>query len=207
MKFLAILLAAAAVVSGLVIERADSPDPKEVYIKEARWKGSGCPSNSVDRSISPDGKTVTFIFSQYTASIGPKAVSVTDAYKNCILFLRLHIPQGWAYTIHQTQYRGYYDIDAGVTAVQKSIYYFEGDTRQFSAQTTFKGKAFGDYHFWDNIAQDTLVYCKCGAEQALNINTSLRMRSIDAKKFGGFITNDQTEHTVKHVLGIQWTRC
>jgi hypothetical protein len=207
MKFLAILLAAAAVVSGLVIERADAPDPKQVYIKEIKWKGSGCPKDTVDKSISPDGKTVTLLFSQYTASIGPKAALVTDAYKNCILFIRLRIPQGWAYTVHQTQYWGYYDIDAGVSAVQKSIYHFEGDNGDFSAQTTFKGKAFGDYHFTDTIKKETLLYCRCGADQALNINTSLRMQSIDPKKYGGFITNDQTEHTVKHILGIQWRRC
>jgi len=207
MKFLAILFAVSTAVSGLVIDRDNSlPPANEVYIQDVKWAGSGCPAGSVSRSLSNDKQTVTLMFDKYMAAIGPD-VSLTQSYKNCQLNLKLKTPPGWTYTIHRTQYRGYTTLDDGVSATQKSIYYFSGDTNQWTAQTTFKGPYAADYHFWDDIKKETLVFCKCGVTTALNINTSLRMQSKNVKKFGGLITTDSIDHKVYHVLGIQWKKC
>lgn len=207
MKFFATFLAAATVVSGLVIERqALFPPSDQVWIEDVKWAGSGCPVGSVARTLSNDKQTVTLMFDNYVASVGPGIV-ITESYKNCQINIKLHIPQGWTYTVFQTQYRGYYSLESGVKGTQKSIYYFSGDTRQWSAQSTFVGPASQDYHFWDNIATDTWVYCQCGATTSLNINTSLRMQSANPKKYSGFMSTDSIDHKVIHVLGLQWKRC
>lgn len=207
MKFFSLLLAAATAVSGLVIERDFVIPPKDqVWIESVKWAGTGCPAGSVARTLSNDKQTLTLMFDSYIASIGP-GITIKEAYKNCQLNIKLRIPQGYAYTIHRTQYRGYTQLDKGVTATQKSIYYFAGDTKQWSAQSTYVGPYAADYHFWDTIPKETLVWCKCGATTSLNINTSLRLQSPNSKVYAGLITTDSIEHKVFHTLGIQWKKC
>ena len=59
------------------------------------------------------------------AKVGPN-VGPLDWRKFCQLLLELHYPQGVQYSILQTEYLGYVDIDAGVTAEQETIFYFSG---------------------------------------------------------------------------------
>lgn len=207
MKLLASLLLFTTTITALVVDRTtNTPPPNEVYIQDVKWAGTGCPAGSVARSLSADKQTVTLMFDQYLASIGP-GITRTESYKNCQLNIKLHVPQGWTYTVYRTQYRGYTALDEGVTATQKSIYYFSGETKQWMAQSVFTGPTSEDYHFWDDIEKETLVYCQCGVTKALNINTSLRMKSVNPRKFGGLITTDSIDHKVTHVLGIRWKRC
>jgi len=67
----------------------------------------------------------TLLFDSFVAQIGPNT-SPTDWRKFCQLLVELHYPQGFQYSIIQTEYRGYVGIDAGVTATQEAIYYFSG---------------------------------------------------------------------------------
>ena len=71
------------------------------------------------------------IFDSYIASLGP-GIAVTENRKNCQLNLDVKYPAGFQYSIFSADYRGYAKLDAGVTGVQKSTYYFSGQTDQVS---------------------------------------------------------------------------
>lgn len=82
------------------------------------------------QAIAYTGATLTFfrftlIFDQFVASIGP-GVAVTENRKNCQLNVDLQYPGGFQYSILSTTYRGYVDVDKGVTARQQATYYFSG---------------------------------------------------------------------------------
>jgi hypothetical protein len=79
--------------------------------------------------ISADRSIVTLIFDAYIASIGP-GVAVTEQRKNCQLNVDLLYPGGFQYSILSADYRGYSNIQKGVTGTLKSTYYFSGQTSQ-----------------------------------------------------------------------------
>jgi hypothetical protein len=59
------------------------------------------------------------------ASLGGGA-SITDSRKDCQINLDLHYPQGFTYSVFNTEFRGYADIPAGFKGVQRADYYFSG---------------------------------------------------------------------------------
>jgi hypothetical protein len=115
--------------SDLVYIPPSAPNPTDVQIESFVYGGTGCPSNTVSSVLSDDRTIMTLIFDQYVAQIGP-GVSVTENRKNCQLNIDLRYPGGFQYSVFSADYRGYAYLDPGVTGVQKSIYYFSGQTAQ-----------------------------------------------------------------------------
>src|SRR4051812_38006942 len=74
--------------------------------KQVTYGGTGCPQGSVGSVISQDRTTMTLIFDQYVASIGP-GIPVTENRKNCQLNIDLIYPGGFQYSIFSADYRGY----------------------------------------------------------------------------------------------------
>lgn len=106
-----------------------APNPDDVQIVSFVYGGTGCPSNTVSSILSDDRTIMTLIFDQYVAQIGP-GVSITENRKNCQLNINLRYPGGFQYSVFSADYRGYAYLDQGVTGVQKSTYYFSGQTAQ-----------------------------------------------------------------------------
>jgi hypothetical protein len=53
-------------------------------------------------------------------------ITASEARKNCQINLLLNYPQGFTYTVLNTQFRGYADIPAGYTGMQSATCYFSG---------------------------------------------------------------------------------
>jgi hypothetical protein len=96
-----------------------------VKILKVGTGGTGCPQGTVNTIISDDQTVVTLIYDTYVASIGP-GIAVTEQRKNCQLTLELQYPGGFQYSILSADYRGYANIEKGVTGTLKSTYYFAG---------------------------------------------------------------------------------
>jgi Domain of unknown function (DUF4360) len=135
MKFQSILALAPAIiasVSAAPTERqAAGPDPSKVTFDAITYAGSGCPAGSVANIANDDRTLLTTVFDSFIASVGP-GVAVTENRKNCQMSLNIHYPGGFQFSIFEADYRGYAQLDAGVTGLQKSTYYFSGSTSQVS---------------------------------------------------------------------------
>ena len=123
---LALALVAAPAAS---LPAGTGPSPNTVHIQSIGYGGTGCPQGSVSTSISGDQTTMTMIFDKYVASLGP-GIPVTENRKNCQLNVDIRYPAGFQYSLFSADYRGYVGLDAGVTGVQKSTYYFSGQNQQ-----------------------------------------------------------------------------
>ena len=62
----------------------DKPDTIQVIITGVTYAGFGCPAGKATVSHSPDWSTLTIIFDEYKASIGPGS-KFLDQVKNCNL--------------------------------------------------------------------------------------------------------------------------
>jgi len=65
------------------------------------------------------------MFDSFVAQVGPNT-GPSDWRKFCQLLVELHYPQGFQYSIAHTEFRGYIDIDPGITGEQEAIFYFSG---------------------------------------------------------------------------------
>ncbi|RPA89576.1 hypothetical protein L873DRAFT_621952 [Choiromyces venosus 120613-1] len=185
---------------------ADDVDPNQVYIEALSYAGSGCKAGTAAISKSADARTVTIAFDSYVASIGP-GVPFVDRRKNCNLNVKLHYPGGFQYTLYQTDYTGYADLEVGVTATQRSTYWFAGFLNERATlQTTWYGAFVNNYAFRDVIGHDAWVWSPCGASTNLNIDTQLTLANNPASA-SGFITTDTIDHKVKTIFGVRWRRC
>lgn len=187
------------------VASASSPAPTSVAINSIAYGGTGCPQGSLSYFLSTDHTTFTLIFDDYVASIGP-GTSVTDQRKNCQLDLDLVYPSGFQYSIFNTEYRGYVQLDAGVTARQQSTFYFSGQTAQTTTGTNFVGPKSTDYEIVDTLPLTSVVWSPCGALVPLNINSELRLNTT-SKTAGGYITDDSLDGKITFVVGVQWQTC
>jgi len=181
------------------------PNPSQVYVQSITYGGSGCPQGTVATSFSDDRTTFTMIFDQFIASVGP-GVPQTEARKNCQINVNLHIPQGWSFSIASADYRGYVQLPKGVTATQKSIYYFQGEVAQVSADCNFVGPVAKDYLVHDEIPLNSVVWSDCKAVRPVNANTQVRINSAP-QGAQAQITTDSIDGKIRHILGLEWKRC
>ncbi|KAK6534538.1 hypothetical protein TWF281_005853 [Arthrobotrys megalospora] len=206
MKFSATVLATSllALVAAAPTNKADGPDPKTVWVQSIATGGTGCPAGSVAQQISSDRSTFTLIFDQYVASVGP-GVPATESRKNCQLNVHLRYPAGWQYSIFSATYRGYASLQRNQQGLQKSTYYFSGDTRQTSTQTPFIGPFNSDYSLTDNVDQTSNVWSPCGIDGMLNINSQVRVTGDMSKP--GLLTTDSIDGKFTQILSLSWRRC
>ncbi|KAJ4332275.1 hypothetical protein N0V87_008513 [Didymella glomerata] len=201
---LAPLVAAAPALSSF--NSGDAPDPGQVKISKIGTGGTGCPQGTVSTIISDDRSVVTLIYDSYVASIGP-GIAVTEQRKNCQLTLELEYPGGFQYSILSADYRGYANIEKGITGTLKSTYYFASKAPQTSTEYTFNGPVTGDYLKHDEADSTSTVMSPCGSKgNLLNINSQVRLTSTNSKATG-LLTTDSTDLKFKQVVYVQWKKC
>ncbi|EER29982.1 hypothetical protein D8B26_007256 [Coccidioides posadasii str. Silveira] len=182
-----------------------TPDPDKVQIVGVTYGGTGCPSNTVSHVLSDDRQVMTLIFDEYVASIGPE-VPITQNRKNCQLNINLRYPGGFQFSIFSADYRGYANLEKGITGTQKSTYYFSGQTQQTNTQTQWKGPFSGDFLLHDEAENTSTVWSPCGANGALNINSQIRLTSSD-RNAQGIMTNDSLDASFKQIVHFRWREC
>ena len=91
--------------------------PSSLSIRYINTGGSGCPQGSVAKSIASDNKSFTLIYDDFVAESGP-GISRRENRKFCQATVDFDYPEGWTYTLVSLDYRGFADIEAGVTGVQ-----------------------------------------------------------------------------------------
>jgi hypothetical protein len=185
---------------------ANDPPPF-VTIRSLSWAGSGCPAGTVAGNLAPDLQAFTLLFDSYVAEIGPD-LPLSLARRNCQILVDLQFPQGWSYSVFSVDYRGFANLEPRVSGIQQSNYYFQGEFLTSRLQTTLNGPRASDYQIRDLLPLNALVWSPCGAQRALNINSSVRVinnsGNPDAR---GAMTTDSIDGKVTHIYGLQWRRC
>ncbi|KAK4170046.1 hypothetical protein QBC43DRAFT_340554 [Cladorrhinum sp. PSN259] len=215
MKYAAFLLPALAAASpvGQVVGNdgwADAPDPTKIQIVSASFSGNGCPQGSVSTTISPDKTVVTFGFDRFQTYIGP-GFSPTEKTKNCQLHLNLKYPSGFQFSVVESTYHGYAQLEKGVTGTFYSTYYFSQDA---SATTTTQTSIAGGgiwasgqvYTKADRIPTASYIYSPCGASGILNVNNRIALTTTNTTA-SGEITNDDATVAFTQQVNLQWRTC
>jgi len=206
------LLALSALILGVVgapVAQGEEeyPKPPKAIITGFSYSGTGCPSNSVAGMYEPDFTSLTLGFDAYVASAGP-LTPIGESRKNCQLIIGFEYTPGWKYAILTTEYRGYLLLDEGVSALQRSDYWFDGDTDKTFFYSTWDGPYEEDYNFSDDVEKEIATWSPCDSSaNNLYINTQIRVNNMKNRDGSGLITTDTITQRVTHVYGVVWERC
>ena len=148
MKYALATLALAASSLATPVPAASSSTPSGFKITSVVSGGSGCPQGSIDVDWTdskllpiraspqfpsthplPPSNAFSEFNKAFTAQVGSTA-DASDSRKNCQINLKLQFDPGFSFSVYQADFSGWGDLDAGVTGVVKSTYYFSGQQDQ-----------------------------------------------------------------------------
>lgn len=199
-----------AIVAALALSGASAfaqSYPSGVYIRSISYAGTGCPAGTVAQNVSADAQAFTLLFDSFVAQTAP-GLPPTESRKNCTLNIDLAVPPSWSYSIFTVDYRGYANLEPGVTGIQKSTYYFQGQRNQINLQTTIVGPQARDYSLRDTLGLQATEWSPCGGTRALNINAQVRVeKPFNRPQASGLMTIDSIDGEVKLIYGLAWRRC
>ncbi|MBU2897762.1 DUF4360 domain-containing protein [Vibrio hepatarius] len=181
-------------------------DPSQVTIQSLQSSGSGCPFGTVSSTIAPDGKSFVLGFDEYIAEAGPD-ISRRENRKNCQITAVLGIPNGYAFTLADVNYRGYADLDEHVMAQQTSTYFFAGERQEARLSSAFTGPISDNYQISDRIGLQSLVWSSCNATEPVVIKSEVKVDNRNARQNSGLITLDTIDGKLTHSYGLMFKKC
>ncbi|WUI01739.1 DUF4360 domain-containing protein [Spirillospora sp. NBC_00431] len=206
-------VAAALAMSAVSVNPAAASDeflehgPAGVTIEVATVNGSGCPPGTAAVALNSTNDAFTVTYSTYLAKAGGGTDPVLGR-RNCQINMRVHVPQGFSYSVSKTDYRGYASLQPGANAAQLASYYFQGDSRTREYSYDIEGpykKNWQNTDLIDDVTQ--LVWSPCGEQRNFNINTELRVEEgTDPTKIS-FIGMDSTDNSIKTTYHYTWKTC
>ena len=214
---LSILVATLSVVSTAIAEvrtvplaNPKTPDPNTIYVEQVTVNGSGCPSGTVAANFTPDFTLLELTFSDFVAQIGP-GTKPADWRKNCIIAATLHIPPGYTFALIGADYRGYAQVDPGVTGRQTTTYFIAGQQGSYSLSSHIPADldADGNYSRQDEIPVAEWVWAQCGADGIANLNASVSLNNSGHRSASGVMTLDETDLSPQVLFNwhFAWQTC
>jgi hypothetical protein len=182
------------------------PDPSQVYIENFTHNGAGCAPGTTALNISPDRLAMTVIFDSYFVEGGTQsAARREEVLTPCLMNIRMHVPAGWQFAIHQVTYRGFASLDANTWGRQSSTY-------KWAAMPDFEPLAFmrfiGPYNgdYVNTSPAQGIRFSQCRprvpSSQVLTIRSHVGVKGVR-----GYMTVDSFDHEIKEQYHITWRPC
>ncbi|OJF93969.1 hypothetical protein AX760_20810 [Pararhizobium antarcticum] len=167
------------------------------------YGGSGCPSNSVSATLSPDAKALSLLFDEYIVQAGGETGKSFDR-KTCNVAIPVHVPQGRSVSVLAVDYRGFNQLPRGARS-QFNVEYFFAGARGPTFIQSFTGPKEKDYLISNKLVADALVWSPCGTDVNLRTNSSIRVNTTRGQE--AMATVDTQDVKAAIVYRLQWRTC
>jgi hypothetical protein len=201
----AAMIAFALAVPGVAFGAGPSDD---ITLDVLSVNGSGCPAGTAHAQMLSDNTGFRIKYDDFRAEAGP-SIPLVDFRKNCQLGILVHVPQGFTFAVAQADYAGSANLKAGVSALQRTNYYFQGSSNNDYSDHNFSGPLTGRWHTIDATLIVDWVYAPCGESRVLNVNTELRVDPTSAAASGrtNWISMRTMTADVDTIFQVQWKKC
>ena len=167
------------------------------------YGGNGCPSGSVSATLSPDNKSLSLIFDEYTVSAGGSTGRAFDR-KSCNVAIPVYVPEGYSVSVLSIDYRGYNRLPPRAVS-QFNVEYFFAGGRGPAFRRTFYGALDSDYLINNKLLVQSTVWSACGADVNLRTNSSMRIST--SNNADAMATVDSQDVNAAIVYRLGWRRC
>ena len=167
------------------------------------YGGTGCPAGSVSTTLSPDEKSLSLIFDEYSVSAGGTTGRSFDR-KSCNVAIPVHVPQGYSVAVLAVDYRGFNHLPAGASS-QFNVEYFFAGSRGPAFRRSFFGSLDADYTISNELQAESVVWSACGADVNLRTNSSMRLSTV--RNAEAMATVDSEDVNAAIVYHLQWRAC
>lgn len=167
------------------------------------YGGNGCPGGSASAILSPDQKSLSIIFDQYSAQAGIPSNKAFDR-KSCNIAIPVHVPQGLSISVLAIDYRGFNGIPAGAKSEFNVEYFFAG-SKGPSFKKTFIGPKNEDYLIHNDLTAQAIVWSACGADVNLRTNSSVKVTTTNNLQAQATVDSEDVSAAI--VYQLQWKSC
>jgi hypothetical protein len=175
----------------------------DLVLGQPGYGGTGCPGGTASVSLSPDQKSISFLFDQYVVEAGG---GKSFDRKNCNIAIPVRVPNGYSISVFAIDYRGFYGLPSGATAQLNVNYFLAGGGRGVRSTKNFRGPANSDYLTTDTLGLEAVVWSACGADTILRANTTMLVRT-NSRGQQAMATVDSADVQAGLVYHLQWRRC
>lgn len=175
----------------------------DIRLGEPGYGGTGCPSGSVSTTLSPDQKSLSLIFDEYSVSAGGDTGRSFDR-KSCNVAIPVHVPSGYSLAVLAVDYRGFNHLPRGASS-QFNVEYFFAGGRGPAFRRSFFGFLDSDYTISNELQAESLVWSPCGADVNLRTNSSMRLSTVGYQE--AMATVDSEDVNAAIVYHLQWRAC
>lgn len=181
-------------------------DINDVYLGEAGYGGSGCPAGSASVTLSPDKKSLSLIFDEFSAVAGYDNGKSFDR-KSCNVAIPVHVPNGYSVSIMKVDYRGYVYLPSSKYRARFAAEYFFAGQRGPRYVKTWRGSFDEDYMLSNTLGLTANIWSACGADVNLRVNTSMRVNAPSNANDVAEATVDSADFSAGLVYNLKWRRC
>ena len=167
------------------------------------YGGSGCPGGSVSTTLSPDGKSLSLIFDEYTVSAGGSTGRSFDR-KTCNVAIPVHVPSGYSIAVLSVDYRGFNQLPPRAMS-QFNVEYFFAGSRGPAFRRSFYGALQSDFFINNLLGVESWVWSPCGAAVNLRTNSSMRLNTFNNAEAMASVDSQDVNAAI--VYRLQMRRC
>jgi hypothetical protein len=189
------LSTAILVVAGLTAQNANAVS--DIRLGHPGSGGNGCPQGTVSATLSPDKKSLSILFDQFTVKANRDNQT---ARKHCNLAIPVKVPNGISISVFNVDHRGFVSIPTIYDYARLSAeYFFAGKKGPIFTRYI---KKIGDYEYFykNEIEGIANVWSSCGKDVNLRVNTNMFVKSKSGKDvMGSLDSQDIRANMVFHV--------
>jgi len=185
-----------------------------IELRQVEYRGTGCPQNSVSIQIDPSGKSFTVLYDQMDSRVD--RVHNNDR-KNCKVILKINKPKYLGYRIESADFRGFVNLDHGVTAVHEakiqsgSVRGLQKLSTEFGLQTWVGPISQPFYTSTQRVIrgryQDLFDCLPLGRRDSeIIIDTEVRLHHSGGNRYGQ-LTVDSADGRLAQRYNLAWTHC
>jgi hypothetical protein len=189
-------------------ERMGDPPPGQFGMEVRGVNGSGCPAGTTSVVGSDDKTAFTVTYSNYTAQNGG-GVAASLRRAQCVISVRVSVPNGYTFGITTTTFRGFADLAEGATGTLNTRYWFVGMPMTGVIRRDISGEFQDNWQATDDVPLPEIQWMPCHRGIVpLNIDSSLVVNAgRQHSDTTSVMTMDATDSEVTTVYNISWRAC
>jgi hypothetical protein len=201
-------------------ENSESEIDRRMDIERPRFRGGGCRPGEVNSVLSPDKKTLSVLFDNFSVTAGG-STGINRARKFCDISVPFIVPEGYRVTVVKLDFRGFNDLPVGART-QLITSYSLGELRgadparggQATRRALFTGPLEEDFFVSSRIRprgargrHELLRWSQCGTNFDLHVGVSVVTQTNQRAEESMTVIDSVDVASNRVEYALLWRRC